>query len=65
MLDWIETRLAALREHKVIDITEHLHKENLQDLQKPVNNLQYANAVKKLETSPLKQTTYEPKRKNK
>ena len=65
MLDWIETRLAALRETKVIDITEHLHKENLQDLQKPVKNLQYANAVKKLETSPLKQTTYEPKRKNK
>ena len=65
MLDWIETRLAALRETKVIDITEHLHNRNLQDLQKPVKNLQYANAVKKLETSPLKQTTYEPKRKNK
>ena len=65
MLDWIETRLAALRDAKVIDITEHLHKENLQDLQKPVNNLQYANVVKKSVASPLKQTTYEPKRKNK
>jgi len=56
MKDWINARLNVLRSEKTLDLYDLLEKKRLQDLQEPVNSVNYAKVKKNSKRSPLKQT---------